>query len=99
MDNEITQINCELIGFVGEAKSCFVEALDLALEGKKEEALNAIKEGRKAFNEGHKVHAKLLTKMANGEKVEMDLLAVHAQCQMMSAEDFMILAQKAVGRL
>ena len=96
MNEELMMINMEIVAKVGEAKSLFIEAIDLALENKKEEAQLKIKEGKKIFNEGHKAHAKLLTKMANGEEIIPDMFTIHAQCQMMSAEDFMLIAQKVI---
>lgn len=96
MNEELMMINMEIVAKVGEAKSLFIEAIDLALENKKEEAELKIKEGKKIFNEGHTAHAKLLTKMANGEEIIPDMFTIHAQCQMMSAEDFMLIAQKVI---
>ena len=96
MNEELMMIKMEIVAKVGEAKSLFIEAIDLALENKKEEAELKIKEGKKIFNEGHKAHAKLLTKMANGEEIIPDMFTIHAQCQMMSAEDFMLIAQKVI---
>ena len=96
MNEELMMINMEIVAKVGEAKSLFIEAIDLALENKKEEAELKIKEGKKIFNEGHKAHAKLLTKMANGEEIIPDMFTIHAQCQMMSAEDFLYFAQKVI---
>ena len=69
MNEELMMINMEIVAKVGEAKSLFIEAIDLALENKKEEAELKIKEGKKIFNEGHKAHAKLLTKMANVKRL------------------------------
>ena len=96
MNEELMMINMEIVAKVGEAKSLFIEAIDLALENKKEEAELKIKEGKKIFNEGHKAHAKLLTKMANGEEIIPDMFTIHAQCHMMSAVDFMLIAQKVI---
>ena len=96
MNEELMMINMEIVAKVGETKSLFIEAIDLALENNKEEAELKIKEGKKIFNEGHTAHAKLLTKMANGEEIIPDMFTIHAQCQMMSAEDFMLIAQKVI---
>lgn len=97
MNEELTMINMEIIAKVGEAKSLFIEAIDLAMENNQDEALKKLKEGRKSFNEGHKAHAKLLSMMANGEQIIPDIFTIHAQCQMMSAEDFSIIAQKVLN--
>ena len=95
---ELTNINMELIAYVGAAKSCFVEGIDEALDGNIEEAEELLKEGKESFNEGHAIHLKLLQAMASGEAMDTDLLTIHAQCQLMSAEDFMILCEKVLRK-
>ncbi len=83
-----------IIASVGTARSCYINAIDLAAEGEFEEAEAQIKEGAEAFTGGHSAHQELLVKMANGEKVEMTLLLTHAEDQLMSAEGFGIQAEK-----
>lgn len=85
-----------IIASVGTARSNYINAIDLASEGKFDEAEQMIAEGKEAFNGGHSAHGELLTKMANGETVEMTLLLTHAEDQLMSAEAFGILAEKFV---
>ncbi len=86
-----------IIAAVGTARSCYINAIDLAAEGKIEEAKASIEEGKEAFTGGHDAHAQLLVKTAQGEKVEMDLLLTHAEDQLMSAEAFGILADRFVA--
>ncbi len=86
----------QIIAAVGTARSMYIEAIDLAAEGKFEEARAAIKEGEEAFNGGHAAHGELLTKFANGELPPMDILMTHAEDQLMSAEAFGILAEKFI---
>ena len=66
----------------------------------KEEYLNVyeelIKEGEELFVQGHTAHAQLITEEANGNKTEVQLLLVHAEDQLMSAEAFGILAKEFV---
>ena len=95
---EQTGINMELIAYVGNARSLFLEAIDEALDGNIEEAKALYKEGKDSFTKGHQVHMKLLQAMANGEEVDSDLLTIHAQCQMMSTEDFSIICEKVLRR-
>ena len=96
---ELTNTNMELIAYVGSAKSCFIEAIDEALDGNTEEAQELLEEGKESFNQGHAIHLKMLQAMASGEAMETDLLTIHAQCQLMSAEDFMILCEKVIRRM
>jgi PTS system cellobiose-specific IIA component len=83
-----------IIASVGTARSCYIGAMDAASEGKFDEARAMIEEGKEAFVQGHDAHMGLLTKMANGEKVETNLLMLHAEDQLMSAEGFGILAER-----
>ncbi len=46
--------------------------------------------------EGHHAHGGLLTQEASGDKVKVDLLLVHAEDQMMSAETFRIMAKEII---
>jgi len=89
-------VSFKIISSVGTARSFFIQAIDLAAEGKFDEAEKAIAEGDEAFTGGHEAHAELLQKMANGEMPSPDLLLTHAEDQLMSAEAFRILAEKFI---
>ena len=95
---EQSGINMQLIAFAGSAKSCFVEAVDEALDGNITEAEKLMAEGKESFTQAHQAHFKLLQEAAKGE-LEVDLLSVHAQCQLMSAEDMQLIAEKVIARL
>lgn len=49
------------------------------------------------FSAGHTVHAQLITQAAQGEPVPVDILLVHAEDQLMSAEDFKILTERFIS--
>ena len=68
------------------ARGSYIEAIDLAEQGKFDEAEAKIKEGDEFFTGGHSAHAQLIQKEANGENTEVVLLLVHAEDQLMSAE-------------
>ncbi len=85
-----------IIASVGTARSSYIGAIDAASEGNFDEARQMIKEGQEAFVQGHDAHMGLLTKMANGEPVETNLLMLHAEDQLMSAEAFGILAERFI---
>lgn len=87
----------EIISNVGTARGCYVEAIDLATEGKYEEAEQKIAEGSGYFVKGHNAHSELVQKEAGGEKTDIMLLLVHAEDQLMSAEGFKILAEKFIA--
>ncbi len=85
-----------MISNVGCARSSYIEAIQLAKEGKFDEAEDKMSEGDKDFVEGHKLHAQLITKEAKGEKLEAGVLLIHAEDQLMSAESFSILSREFI---
>ncbi|MBR0138319.1 MAG: PTS lactose/cellobiose transporter subunit IIA [Erysipelotrichaceae bacterium] len=89
-------ISFQIIAAAGAARSTYVEAIEMAKEGKIEEARASIKEGENVFIEAHKVHMELLTKVANQEKIDVDVLLIHAEDQLMSAETLKIMAEQMI---
>ncbi len=82
----------EIISAVGAARSFFIEAIENAKNRDFEAAEANMKSGDEMFLQGHHAHAKLVQQEANGDKVDVVLLLVHAEDQLMSAETFKILA-------
>ena len=82
----------QIISAVGTAKSSYIEAIGAAKSGDFDRAEQLIKDGDETFVEGHKAHAGLLEKEANGETGPLGLLIVHAEDQLMSAEAFKTIA-------
>ncbi|MGN1406622.1 MAG: PTS lactose/cellobiose transporter subunit IIA [Erysipelotrichaceae bacterium] len=74
----------------------YIEAIQEAKRGDFEAARKLIKEGEEIFTEGHKAHASLVQKEAQGEAVVPQLLLVHAEDQLMSAEGFKTIATEFV---
>ncbi len=93
---DMEMISFEIISNVGMARSCYIEAIDLAIEHKIEEAEAKVAEGREFYLNGHAAHGKLIQREASGEGVEPGLLLIHAEDQLMSAETFQILAEKFI---
>ena len=60
----IEMICFEIISNVGMARGSYVEAIDLATEGKFDEARAKIEEGNQFFVKGHEAHADLIQKEA-----------------------------------
>lgn len=86
----------QIISSVGMARTCFIEAIDHAIDENFEQAESKIKEGEEYFVEGHKAHAAMIQKEADGNRTEIILLLLHAEDQLMSAESFKILAEKFI---
>lgn len=94
---ELELVCFEIISNVGMARGSYVEAIDLATEGKFEEAEEKVKEGNAFYVKGHEAHADLIAKEAAGERTEIFLVLVHAEDQLMSAENFKLLADKFIA--
>lgn len=94
---ESNELVCfQIISAVGTAKSMYLEAVQEAKKGKFEKAASLIEEGHKVYAEGHHFHAKLIQHEASGEKTEINLLLLHAEDQMMSAETIKIMAEEFI---
>ena len=97
MSEELVMSCFQLITYVGTARSCYINAIQKAKEGKYDEAEALMKQGGEAFVQGHDGHADLLTKEANGELTESGLLLIHAEDQLMSAEGFQTIAEEFIA--
>lgn len=85
-----------IIAAVGTARSCYIEAYLASKNGKMDEAQNLISQGDEYFLQGHHAHAELIQKEASGEKSEINLLLIHAEDQLMSAEAFKYLSLELI---
>lgn len=87
----------QIISNVGYARSEFIEAIQEAKKGDFIKAYKKVDEGDKSFNLGHKKHAELIQKEASGDVVATNLLLIHAEDQLMSAEHCKILAVEFIA--
>lgn len=94
--NEIELACFKIISNVGMARSSYIEAISKAKGGEFEMAEKCIEDGQEYFSKGHKGHAELIEKEAAGENVVCTLLLVHAEDQLMSAENFKIIANEMI---
>lgn len=67
-----------------------------AKEGAFEEAHAKIAEADAIYAGGHEAHQDLLQLQGEGEEMPFDLLLVHAEDQMMSAECFKVMAMELI---
>ena len=86
----------QIISAVGTARSCYIEAIQAAKSGDYEDAQKLIAEGDEAVVEGHDAHAGLLQQEAAGTGSVVNLLILHAEDQLMSAEGFKTIAQEFI---
>jgi PTS system cellobiose-specific IIA component len=85
-------VSFQIIAAAGSARSSYVEALQAAKQGNFEEAEAMIKQGDADFVEAHHVHAELIQKFAGGEDPGANILLIHAEDQVMSAEVLKLMA-------
>ena len=85
-------VSFQIIAAAGSARSSYVEALQAAKNGNFEEAEAMIKQGDTDFVEAHHVHAELIQKFAGGEDPGANILLIHAEDQVMSAEVLKLMA-------
>ena len=86
-----------IISAVGTARSCYIEAIQKAKNNDFTAAEKLIADGDDAFNEGHDVHLKLLqTDAQDNNSSNINLLILHAEDQLMSAEGFKIIAAEFI---
>lgn len=93
---ELELIAFQIISLVGTARSLYIEAIQLAKKGEFALSKEKMAEGENIFIEGHKIHAKLIQQEANQNPVKINLLLMHAEDQLMSAETFKILADELI---
>ncbi|MEG0330625.1 MAG: PTS lactose/cellobiose transporter subunit IIA [Bacilli bacterium] len=86
----------QIISGVGSARSYYIEAIQKAKENRFEEAEKCVSLGKEIFLEGHKAHANLIKNEASGNITPINLLLVHSEDQLMSAEAFGILSEEFI---
>lgn len=89
-------ISFKIIASVGNARGMFINSIHLAKKGKFKEAKKNIEQGNEFMLEGSRAHMEVLQMQTNGENIPFDLLLVHAEDQMMSAETTKIMAEEMI---
>lgn len=85
----------KIIAAAGTARSCYISAIQEAKAANWENIPPLLQQGDEAFRQAHEVHTSLLTEAANTE-ISLDLLLVHTEDQLMSTENFKILAREFI---
>lgn len=68
LQKETIEISMELIGIAGEARGIALRALVKARKGNIDEARELAKQAKETINMAHKLHAKIISKEAQGEE-------------------------------
>lgn len=82
---DMETIAMELVGNAGESKSLAFEALAAAKKGNFDEATNKLNDSKKSILKAHELQTELIVKEADGEKIEVGILMVHAQDHLMTS--------------
>ena len=83
----------QIIASVGTAKSNYIKAIQVAKDGKLDEARKLVEEGNEAYLQGHDVHMGLLQEdAATIGSIHVSLLLVHSEDQLIQAETFRVIA-------
>lgn len=90
MDN-IEQLLFQIISYCGSARSFYLEALNSTKKKDYEEAKKMYANGDDAYELGHRAHLELLSKFKVDDRM---LLVIHAEDQLMSAENFKIVCKE-----
>lgn len=80
------EISFEIIASAGQARSLAFEALGYARSNDFVRARELIEESKKEILVAHKCQTRLLTQEASGNHVDVDVLLVHAQDHLMTAQ-------------
>lgn len=86
----------QVISGTGAARNAYIEAIGAAKASDMEHALSLIEEGNNAFTESHQAHDNLLEREASGEFGMLELLILHAEDQLVSAEGFKTIALELI---
>lgn len=93
-ENEI--LYTQLIAFAGDARSSYIESIQLAKKGLFDDSYSKIEDGKNKFIEAHKIHFQLMNNSNDVFNYTENLLLIHAEDQLASAESFSILAVELI---
>lgn len=91
----LQKLSFEMLSNVGEAKSCYIEAMSTARVGDFDEAAKLIEEGESHFLNGHRAHMQMI-QTAGSEESTINLLIAHAEDQMMATDTIKIVAKEMI---
>lgn len=90
------EISFLMIAAIGEAKSFIMNSITRASEGQFEEARELLALSNEKIVAAHEKHFGLIQKEAQGEKIELGLLFIHAEDQLMTTSLLKDLATQLV---
>ncbi len=98
-EERVQEISFEIISYAGNAFSNFYEAVEEVNKGNKEKAAELMKQGDEELNHAHKAQTELLFAEANGDKVNTNVILIHAQDHLMTTIMYQRIAKQLIGIL
>lgn len=96
MDEKIVEIAFGIITYSGEARFMAKDALNQAKEGKFGEAKQLLINANETLVNAHKFQTDLITKEANGEKTELNIVLIHSQDHLMNTMNYIELVEELI---
>lgn len=94
---ELSQVAFQIITHAGEAKSEAMMAIYDARENKFSEAREKIAKANKAINIASEQHFELIQSEAQGNRIHIPLILMHAEDQLLSTQTLILLAEEMVN--
>ena len=88
----LENISFQMVSAVNEARSYYLQAVQAARARDFKEAQKLIEYGDDRYTAGHAAHTQLLQMEADGNITQVNMLIMHAEDQLMSAEAFKTIA-------
>lgn len=86
----------QMVTSVNEARNLYLQAVQAARGGEFSLAEGLIEKGDGAYSSGHAAHTQLLQLEASGQTDKVNLLILHAEDQLMSSENYKVLALECI---
>ncbi|MER2041296.1 MAG: PTS lactose/cellobiose transporter subunit IIA [Desemzia incerta] len=81
---EANMIGFEIVAYAGEARSKLMDAINLARDGKYEDAEKLVEEANESIKEAHNTQTQMLANEAAGDTVDVGFIMVHGQDHLMT---------------
>lgn len=92
----LENISFQMVSAVNEARSYYLKAVQAARARDFKEAQKLIEYGDDRYTAGHAAHTQLLQMEAAGNITQVNMLIMHAEDQLMSAESYKVLAVESI---
>ncbi len=93
---QLAEFSFKIITFAGEAKSEAMLGIYAAKANKFDEAEQHIHNAETSLIEAEKQHMELIQAEAQGEKIEIPLLFMHAEDQMLTTQTLILVAKEFI---